>query len=141
MPIEAERILVDTGPLVAALNASDEHHAWAREVFGRLAPPVFTCEAILSEAQFLLNERGGDPLAVLDWVRRGVINLAFEAEDEIDALMALQRSCRSLPMDFADACLVRMAELHPRSRVLTTDSRFRIYRRNRRQLIPLLAPW
>jgi predicted nucleic acid-binding protein len=141
MPIEAERVLVDTGPLVAALNANDEHHAWAREVFGRLPPPVFTCEAVLSEAQFLLNDRAGDPLAVLDWVRRGVINLAFGAEDEIERLMALQQSYRSLPMDFADACLVRMAELHPRSRVLTTDSHFRIYRKNRRQLIPLLAPW
>jgi predicted nucleic acid-binding protein len=141
MPIEAERVLADTGPLVAALNANDEHHAWAREVFGRLSPPVFTCEAVLSEAQFLLNERGGDPLAVLDWVRRGVINLAFDAEDEIERLMALQRSYRSLPMDFADACLVRMAESHPRSRVLTTDSHFRIYRRNGRQVIPLLAPW
>ena len=123
------------------MNANDEHHTWAREVFGRLPPPVFTCEAVLSEAQFLLDERGGDPRAVLEWVRAGVINLAFDAEDEIERLMALQRSYRSLPMDFADACLVRMAELHPRSRVLTTDSHFRIYRRNGRQVIPLLAPF
>lgn len=141
MPIEPERVFADTGPLVAVLNANDAHHAWAREVFGRLPPPLFTCEAVLSEAQFLLSDRGGDPLAVLDWVRRGVLNLAFDAEDEIERLMALQRSYRSLPMDFADACLVRMAELHPRSRVLTTDSHFRIYRKNGRQMIPLLAPW
>ena len=141
MPTAPERILVDAGPLVAVLNAGDQHHAWAQEVFGRLPPPVFTCEAVLSEAQFLLHDRGGDPLAVLDWVRRGVINLAFNAEDEIERLLALQRSYRALPMDFADACLVRMSELHPRSWVLTTDSHFRIYRRNGRQLIPLLAPW
>ena len=141
MPIAAERILVDAGPLVAALNISDEHHAWARDVFGRIPPPVFTCESVLSETQFLLHDRGGDPLAVLDWVRRGVINLAFDAEDEIERLLALQRSYRTLRMDFADACLVRMSELHPRSCVLTTDSHFRIYRRNGRQLIPLLAPW
>jgi predicted nucleic acid-binding protein len=43
-------------------------------------------------------------------------------------------------MDFADACLVRMTEMHERSRLLTTDSHFRIYRRNGRQIIPLLAP-
>ena len=141
MPIAAERILVDAGPLVAALNANDEHHAWAREIFGRIPPPVFTCESVLSEVQFLLHDRGGDPLAVLDWVRCGVINLAFAAEDEIERLHALQKSYRSLPMDFADACLVRMSELHPRSCVLTTDSHFKIYRRNGRQLIPLLAPW
>jgi uncharacterized protein len=141
MPIEAERILVDTGPLVAVLNANDEHHAWALETFGRLSPPLFTCESVVSEAQFLLDGRGGDALVVLDWVRKGVIHLAFNAADEIERLMALQRSYRSLPMDFADACLVRMSELHPRSRVLTADSHFRIYRRNGRQQIPLLAPW
>ena len=141
MPAEPARILADTGPLVAVLNAADEHHAWAREVFGRLPPPVFTCESVLSEAQFLLHGRGGDPLTVLDWVQRGVINLAFDAEDEIERLLALQKSYRALPMDFADACLVRMSEIHPRSCVLTTDSHFRIYRRNGRQIIPLLAPW
>lgn len=137
----AARILVDTGPLVAVLNAGDEHHAWARTVFSKLPPPLFTCESVLSEAQFLLHDRGGDPLTVLDWVQRGVINLAFDAEDEVERLMALQKSYRSLPMDFADACLVRMTELHARSVVLTTDSHFRIYRRNGRQVIPLLAPW
>lgn len=126
---------------MAVLNDADEHHGWACATFSRLPPPVFTCESVLSEAQFLLLDRGGDPLTVLDWVRRGVINLAFNAEDEIDRLIALQKSYGSLPMNFADACLVRMSELHPRSHVLTTDSHFRIYRRNSRQVIPLLAPW
>ncbi len=140
MPVTTAKTLVDTGPLVAALNANDEYHGWAREVFGRLPPPAFTCEAVLSEAQFLLQDRGGDPLAVLEWVRQGVFGLPFAAADEIERLLELQRSYRHLPMDFADACLVRMAELHERSQVLTTDSHFRIFRRNRRQVIPLLAP-
>jgi len=135
-----ERLLVDTGPLVAVLNAADEHHAWSREAFARLAAPAFTCEAVLSEAQFLLHDKGGDPLAVLELVRQGAVRLAFDASKEIERLLALQRSYRNLPMDFADACLVRMAEVHNRSRVLTTDSHFRIFRRNRRQIIPLLAP-
>ena len=140
MPAAAQRTVVDTGPLVAVLNVNDAHHTWAREVFGKLSPPVFTCEAVLSEAQFLLQERGGDPLAVLVWVQQGVISLAFDAANEIERLLALQRSYRNLPMDFADACLVRMTEIHEHSSVLTTDSHFRIYRRNGRQIIPLRAP-
>jgi predicted nucleic acid-binding protein len=135
-----ERTVVDTGPLVAAINANDQHHAWAREVFGRIAPPVFTCEAVLSETQFLLHVRGGDPVAVLEWVRDGVIELAFKAEDEIERLMELQRAYLNLPMDFADACLVRMTETYASSRVLTTDSHFHLYRRNRRLVIPLVTP-
>ena len=140
MPDATVRTVVDTGPLVAVLNAGDECHGWAREVFGRLPPPVFTCEAVLSEAQFLLQDRGGDPLAVLEWMQKQVIKLAFHADAEIERLLQLQCSYRNLSMDFADACLVRMTELHARSQVLTTDSHFRIYRRNRRQVIPVLAP-
>lgn len=136
----AERALVDTGPLVAVLNATDDHHGWARECFGQLAPPLFTCEAVLSEAQFLLQDRGGNPLAVLEMVRRGIVRIAFGAGEEVDRLLELQRSYRNLPMSFADACLVRMSELHDRSRVFTTDSHFRLFRRNSRRVIPLLAP-
>ena len=87
MAAAIQRTIVDTGPLVAVLNANDVHHAWAREVFGKLPPPVFTCEAVLSEAQFLLQERGGDPLAVLVWVQQGVINLKFDAANEIGRLL------------------------------------------------------
>ena len=141
MPIAAEKILTDTGPLVALLNSHDEHHVWARTVFATLVPPLFTCESVISEVQFLLCERGGNPLAVLDWVQLGVIQMAFDAQAEVTPLMALQKAYRALPMDFTDACLVRMSELHSPSRVLTVDSHFRIYRRNRRQVIPLLAPW
>jgi predicted nucleic acid-binding protein len=141
MPIEVEKILVDAGPLVAVLNANDEHHVWAKETFGSLSPPLLTCESVISEAQFLLDARGGNPLAILDWAQRGIIELAFNAANEIPRLSSLQSSYRSLPMDFADACLVRMSEVHSRCRVLTTDTHFRIYRRNGRQIIPVLAPW
>lgn len=126
---------------MAVLNAGDEHHAWAKEMFARLPPPLLTCEAVLSEAQFLLSARGGNPLKVLDWTQQGILQLSFNAAGEITRLKSLQNSYRSLPMDFADACLVRLSELHPRSRVFTTDSHFQIYRRNGRQIIPLLAPW
>ena len=45
------------------------------------------------------------------------------------------------PMSLADACLVRMSELHGDARIWTTDHDFEVYRRNGRQKIPLLAPW
>jgi hypothetical protein len=46
----------------------------------------------------------------------------------------------SVPMSLADSCLVRMSEIYPDSRVLTLDSDFRVYRRNGRQMIPMIAP-
>ncbi len=44
------------------------------------------------------------------------------------------------PMSFADACLVRMTELHPDSMLITLDGDFRVYRRHGRQAIPLATP-
>ncbi|MEY2428266.1 MAG: uncharacterized protein QOJ40_1151 [Verrucomicrobiota bacterium] len=136
----SQRTVVDTGPLVALLSRADRYQDWAREEFERLTPPVFTCEAVLSEAQFLVHERGGNPLAVLEMVQRGILGVVFELEDEVERLLELQRTYADVPMSLADACLVRMTELHDRSRLMTTDSDFRIFRRNRRQIIPLLAP-
>jgi uncharacterized protein len=135
-----ERTLVDTGPIVALLVAEDVHHAWARVVWGELEPPLVTCEAVLSEAQFLVGRFGGNPRAVLEFVERGAILVGFSVHNEVKRLLQLQQAYRSLPMSLADACLVRLAEQSLRCRVLTTDSHFRIYRRHRRQLIPVLMP-
>ena len=137
MPV---RTLIDTGPLVAALVESDAHYRWALEKFDELQPPFYTCEAVISEAQFLVEGFGGNSLTVLDFIIRGAIEIDFVLKEEVEPVRELQRKYRDLPMSLADACLVRMSELHSQSRVFTTDSDFRIYRRNRRQLIPLLAP-
>ena len=141
MTLAKPAILVDTGPLLAVVLENDEYHDWAKEVFLNLPPPLFTCESVLSEAQFLLRARGGDPSIVLKWVREGVIEIPFAAADEIEPLLALQKSYRDVPMQFADACLVRMSELFPASHLVTVDRDFQIYRRNRRQVIPLISPW
>ena len=135
-----EKTLVDTGPIVALLVAEDAHSAWARRVWGELEPPLLTCEAVLSEAQFLIARFGGNPRAVLEFVERGAINIAFGVQNEVKRLLELQQAYRSLPMSLADACLVCMTEQFPRCRVVTTDSHFRIYRRHGRQLIPVLMP-
>jgi predicted nucleic acid-binding protein len=135
-----ERTLVDTGPIVALLVAEDAHSAWAHRVWGELEPPLLTCEAVLSEAQFLIARFGGNPRAVLEFVERGAINVGFGVQNEVKRLLELQQAYRSLPMSLADACLVCMTEQFPRCRVVTTDSHFRIYRRHGRQLIPVLMP-
>jgi len=130
-------VLADTGPIVAYLNGRDRHHAWAVGLFKQLRPPLLTCEAVLSEAVFLLRLAPG----VMDLVSRGVLEVRFDLHREVAAVTGLLRRYRSLPMDMADACLVRMSELHGDCVLLTVDSEFRdIYRRNGRQVIPTLLP-
>ncbi len=134
-------VLADTGPIVAYLNGRDRHHAWAVEVFKQLRPPLLTCEAVLSEAVFLVRSSPGGGDRVMDLVRRGVLRVAFDLQGEAAAVSRLLQRYGPLPMDLADACLVRMSELHADSVQLTIDSEFRdIYRRNGRQVIPTLLP-
>ena len=68
------------------------------------------------------------------------MTIGLEVEAETDRLMKLQRAYWDKPMSLADACLVRLAELHMHSRIFTTDSHFSLYRRNGRQIIPLVTP-
>lgn len=134
-------VLADTGPIVAYLNRRDRHHAWAVERFRQLRPPLLTCEAVLSEAVFLLRSTPGGGERVMDLVRRGVVRAAFALQDESAAVGGLLRRYGSLPMDLADACIVRMSEQHTDCMVLTVDTEFRdIYRRNGRQVIPTSLP-
>lgn len=132
--------MIDTGPLVALLNRGDRQHGWVREVLDTVEPPVFTCEAVISEACFLLARIGDGQDAVLELLSEDVVKVDFRMSSEIDALRALMKKFANVPMSVADACLVRMTELEPRSRILTLDSDFRVYRRNRRQAIPTIMP-
>ena len=134
------RVVVDTGPIVALLNRRDRHHAWVREVLDTIEPPVFTCEAVISEACFLLGQLVGGQDAVLELLSNDVVKVDFRMLSEIDALRGLMRKFANVPMSLADACLVRMTELDAQSVIVTLDTDFRVYRRNRRQVIPAIMP-
>lgn len=134
------RILVDTGPIVALLNRNDRHHKWAREVFSTIDPPVYTCEGVISEACFLLGRLADGQDAVLTLLATGVIEVDFAIGPEIEAIRDLVRKFANVPMSLTDACLVRMTEINPDDRIVTLDSDFRVYRRNRRYVIPVIMP-
>ncbi len=133
-------VIVDTGPIVALLNRRDQFHDWALETFDGLEPPLFTCEPVLTECAYLVRKSRGGPEAVLDLVARGVLQVDFHLDTELLALRTLMSRYASVPMSLADACLVRMAELRPRSEVVTLDSDFRLYRRSGRLAIRLITP-
>lgn len=133
-------VIVDTGPIVAWLNPSDGYHSWARQQFGRLRPPLLTCEAVLTEAAFLVDYAGGRGGAVIELIRRGVFEVTAVLQENAAALAQLMQRYAAVPMSLADACLVRMSETVADAVVLTLDSDFRIYRRRRRAVIPVLMP-
>ena len=129
----AAPVLVDAGPLVAFLLAGDQYHDWATTQFARLHDPLFTCEAVISEAMFLVEHFEPAHEKFCAMMETGEIRLAFNLREQLPSVLELIRRYRDVPMSLADACLVRMAELHDRSKVFTLDAHFRAYRKHRRQ--------
>jgi predicted nucleic acid-binding protein len=134
------KFILDTGPLVALLNRRDQHHRWAWDQWERMEAPLFTCEPVIAEACFLVQGLEGGSAAVLDFVRRGVLDLSFRVAEESAVIIGLMRKYRDVPMSLADGCLVRMAERHTDGIVVTLDNDFKVYRKNGRQLIPTVTP-
>ena len=130
--------IADTGLIVALLFRNDPYHRWAADGFRDYAP-FFTCDAVLAEAASFCP----DPVAVLKLVRRGdlIVDPDFSLAGEAAHLAVLASKHADRPMDLADACLVRMTELHSKCRIWTVDRNdFSTYRRLGKRIIPCEFP-
>lgn len=132
------RTIVDTGAIFAMLDRKDWWHAEASRVFAALPMPLYTCEAVITETCFLLHSEGIESGGVLGLVDDGIVEIDFKLSEEVRAINTLMKKYESVPMSLADACLVRMSEMYD-APVFTFDTDFRIYRRNRRGVIPLIG--
>ena len=129
--------IADTGFLVAFVSRTDRHHRWALSLAERVTEPLLTCEAVLAETAFHLKNAG----VVLAMIREGLVAVAFDCADHLPELEGLAKRFADREPDLADLCLIRMSELYSRHSVITTDRKdFRIYRRHKREVIPLICP-
>src|SRR5262245_35837524 len=101
-------VLIDTGPLVAALRRRDQHHEWARAHFDAATEPFLSCEAVISECFFLLGRAKEGKEALCGLLERRIVIISYSFDDEITETLRLLRRYSDTPMSFADACLVRM---------------------------------
>lgn len=131
------KAIADTGLLVALTRDSDQYHTWAAEIGEQVSWPVLTCEAVLAETAFHLQSSQ----EVIGMLRDNVVRVAFDCLSHLEHLHDLAVRYADRHPDLADLCLIRMSELYPRHVVITVDEDdFRVYRRNKREAIPLLCP-
>ena len=131
--------ICDTGPIVAYLNRNDPHHGWAVSLMRQLAPPLLTCEPVLTEVIYFLREDGMRIDPVFDMLEREVLRLDFELAAHWPRVRVLMSRFQS--MDLPDAALVVMTERHAQCQVLTVDRKdFSVYRRHDRKTIDFIAP-
>ncbi|MGL5927159.1 type II toxin-antitoxin system VapC family toxin [Chroococcidiopsis sp.] len=77
------QVLIDTGPLVALINRRDKYHSWAAAEWNKIEPPILTCEAVLVEACFLLQNLYSGQEAVISLVNTGIIQVPFRLQEEV----------------------------------------------------------
>jgi len=130
------RGIADTGFLVAFANRRDIHFRWAYALAEHLQEPLLTCESVLAETAFHLKNSA----LVLRLLETGLVRVAFDLDSHRLELAELARRYADRQPDLADLCLIRMSELNPELPVITVDSDFRVYRRNRREAIPVIMP-
>jgi predicted nucleic acid-binding protein len=132
------RYLVDAGPIVASLNERDQWHAWSVQTMSVIDEPVATSEITLAEAFHLLKQHRLSLHRLMDAIILGKL-IPISPWNHA---MRMDELIRKYPlMDAGDASLVVLSELYPKAKVITTDVHdFKIYRRFKNELLPLLHP-
>jgi uncharacterized protein len=132
-------VLVDAGPLVALLDKRDPDHEACVSALKAIRDPLVTVWPAFAEAMYLLGPSWLAQKAL--WSRLETEALTLAALDETDAprMRELMEKYRDLPMDLADAALVRVAERESRTEIFTLDRKhFSVYRPGRRRRFSIL---
>jgi len=131
--------IVDTGPLVGWINSRDQWHAWSASVMESLQPPLITCEAVIAEAVWQLGRSREAVDQLYGLVDTGALRIVDLLPGHMAHIRAL--SAKYPQMDFCDAAIVRISEIFPLAKVITTDAgHFTIYRRFGNKPLPLILP-
>jgi len=130
------KAIADTGFIVAFVNRNDQYHSWASALARHATEPLLTCEAVLAESVFQLSAAW----IVFRLLNDGLLKLSFNLQDNLAQVEELALRYRDRQPDLADLCLVRMSELYANHAIVTVDDDFRIYRRNKREIIPMICP-
>ena len=125
-------VLVDTGPLVALLDRSDPDHVACQETLSSLNDSMVTVWPVITEAMYMLRAYWQAQEALWEMIEIGAVEILQLGIDDVPRIKELMRKYRDLPMDLADAALVRAAERERLRRIFTLDRRdFQIYRPSR----------
>ena len=125
-------VLVDTGPLVALLDRSDPYHLTCQETLSSLEDSLVTVWPVVTEAMYMLRSYWQAQDALWEMIDTAAVEILVLGKNDVARMRELMHQYRDLPMDLADAALVRVAERERLRRIFTLDRRdFQIYRPSR----------
>lgn len=135
----ADRVLIDTGPIVAILSENDQHHHRCSDTLTALTPPLLTCWPVITEAAWLLRERPDTLHRMFDAFQGGLFALLPLTAEDLPAIAAVMKRYTSAGLQLADAALAHLAEREGIRTVFTTDRRdFSIIRLKRNRSLTII---
>jgi len=123
-----KKILIDSGPLIALFDASDKYHSEAVSFIKTNKLPLITTIASVTETLHLLDFNRNAQIDFIEWMHRGAVEIQNIENNDFGRLKELTEKYSDLPMDFADSCLVYLAEKLNLNTIATIDRDFTIYR-------------
>jgi hypothetical protein len=123
-----KEVLIDSGPLIALFDGSDKYHQDAVDFIKRNKFKLVTTIASITETLHLLDFNRNAQIDFLEWIQRGAVEINNIENIDFQRLKELTEKYRDLPMDFADSCLVYLAEKLNLDTIATIDRNFSIYR-------------
>jgi predicted nucleic acid-binding protein len=133
-------ILVDASFLVCVYDKREPYHRQCMAALDQVNRPLVTCEPVVTEAIHLLQRVPGAPQAILASIQSGQLEIPFQLKPRADEVLAYYTKYRDTPCDFADACLISMADQLDTGDILTLDRDFNHYRWRRTRRFRLLIP-
>jgi predicted nucleic acid-binding protein len=133
-------VLLDTGVIFALLDRREWAHEECVRVLEGLHRPLATCEAVIAESCYLLRHRRDAMETVLSNVENGLFTIPFQLSRSTPQIQAILQKYRDTPADFADACLIAMADELDTGDILTLDSDFVHYRWRKTRPFRMLIP-
>jgi predicted nucleic acid-binding protein len=131
-------VLLDTGVVVALLDRSEQYHTRCADAIEELEGALITCEAVIAESCYLSRRIPGAAETILKNVSRGVFHIPFQLGQSAAAVGTIMRKYRDQPADFADACLIYLADDVNTGEILTLDRDFMQYRWRKTRRFELL---
>jgi predicted nucleic acid-binding protein len=131
-------VILDTGPFVALLDQSERSHDACSAFFRELNGRFVTTEPVLTEVVYLLGPSFAMQKPALEFIQRGGAEIISQTPGSFQRVMQLMEKYRDVPMDFADATLVALAEERKLNEVFTLDRRgFMTYRIHSRKIFSI----
>ena len=130
-----KNILVDTGSVVALFNRRDKHHKRVLEFTQNYTGGFITTWSVITEATHLLRNSIQAQLNLLEWIRRGGIEIVQIEKNDVERMITLTKKYSDLPMDLADCSLIIVAEKLAVNEIISIDSNYDVYRTLKQELL------